>query len=331
MSTDTISVVIPVYNGRDVLERALAGVDTQTRPPDEIVIVDDGSPDDMEPIVTRFARTRRGTAPINYVRQANTGVGGARNRGMQAAAGAWVALLDQDDEWLPAHLERQLSLAHQRQANFVASDCRIQGGSRADITFLDLAGFRAPFLSDPLAPVVTDLFDRLLRYGCFFMPSTILARRQVLLEGGGFDPQLSPVDDYECWMRLAPRLVFAWSAEPTAIRWIHDANVSSDHSRMTAHQLLLWQKLLHSDSVRQDRHRARQVRAKLAQSHFDCAYYQWRADRLPRARRHFLAGLRTRPSLRTAAYLAAASLPAPWLRRWRAARGTRLPGANPTP
>lgn len=319
---DTVSVIIPAYNGAQVLGRALASVDAQTHPPDEIIVVDDGSPEPMEPVVSSFVAGKRSLADVRYIRQTNTGVAGARNRGIQEARGTWIAFLDQDDEWLPPHLDRQLGLARGQRANFVAGDCCIRGLEGPPQTFLDLAGFRSSFDSDPPGPVVADFFDRLLCYGCFFMPSTVLASRQLLLSQGGFDPQLSGVDDYEFWMRLAPVVTVAWGDQPSAARWIHDNNVSSDHARMSRQHLPLWEKMARADAVRYYPHRARRVRRKLAQSHFDCAYYGLQDGRADLARRHLAASMRLRPTLPVAAHLLFECLPATPRRLWRRWRQT---------
>lgn len=316
----SVSVIIPAYNGAAVLGRALASVDGQTRPPEEIIIVDDGSPASMAPEVAAFDRGKRSGGKVRYFRQANTGVAGARNRGLREAGGDWAAFLDQDDEWLPHHIERQLGLAQAQHANFVAGDCCIRGRAGAPPTFLQLAGFSARFGACPPGAPMTDFLDRLLQGGCFFMPSTVVADRRTLLEHQGFDQKLAGVDDYEFWMRMAPALTVAWNAEPTAIRWLHDGNVSSDHALMSRQHLPLWEKMAAADVVRHHPGRTRCVRRKLAQSHLENAYYRLRAGDHAAARRHLAASLRLRPTLTAAAWFVATGVPADWMERWRHAR-----------
>src|SRR5271168_3299780 len=96
--TADISVVVPTYNRADLLARAVESALAQTIPVREILIVDDGSTDDTERVAAGFA------APVRYIRQANGGVASARNTGIAAAAGEWVAFLDSDDEWVPTKL-----------------------------------------------------------------------------------------------------------------------------------------------------------------------------------------------------------------------------------
>jgi glycosyltransferase involved in cell wall biosynthesis len=99
------SVIIPVYNRAHVLGRALQSVLAQTCPDFEIVVVDDGSSDDPAAVIAGFNDSR-----IVYIRQKNRGGGAARNAGIDAACGRFIAPLDSDDEFLPHHLERMKAL-----------------------------------------------------------------------------------------------------------------------------------------------------------------------------------------------------------------------------
>ena len=90
-----ISVVIPTYNRKQLLKRAIDSVFNQTLFPKEIIVVDDGSTDGTKDwILDKYP-------DINYIQQNNNGVSSARNVGIKAAKGLWISLLDSDDEWLP--------------------------------------------------------------------------------------------------------------------------------------------------------------------------------------------------------------------------------------
>ncbi|MEZ5218801.1 MAG: glycosyltransferase family 2 protein [Ilumatobacteraceae bacterium] len=93
-----ISAVIPAYNRAELLGRAIESALTQTRPPAEIIVSDDGSTDNTEEVASRY--------PVTYVRQANQGASEARNFGVRHASQPWIAFLDSDDYWMPDHLER---------------------------------------------------------------------------------------------------------------------------------------------------------------------------------------------------------------------------------
>ena len=91
-----VSAVIPAYNRGKYLQRAINSALAQTMPVDEVIVVDDGSTDGTAEFVESTYRNR-----VRLVRQSNTGVAGARHRGIQEAQGEWIAFLDSDDEWFP--------------------------------------------------------------------------------------------------------------------------------------------------------------------------------------------------------------------------------------
>jgi glycosyltransferase involved in cell wall biosynthesis len=95
-----ISAVIPTYNRAALVGRAVQSILAQTRPPDEVLVVDDGSTDDTEAVVRRLGPR------VTYLRQENAGASAARNHGVDAASGEFVAFLDSDDVWSPDYLAR---------------------------------------------------------------------------------------------------------------------------------------------------------------------------------------------------------------------------------
>ena len=97
-----VSVIIPTFDRISVLPRALDSVLAQTRPAGEVIVVDDGSTDGTAELL------ERDYPGVTTIRQSNRGVSAARNAGLAAASGDWIAFLDSDDEWRPQKLERQL-------------------------------------------------------------------------------------------------------------------------------------------------------------------------------------------------------------------------------
>jgi len=126
MSAFRASVIIPAYNCGRFLAEAVDSALAQTRPPHEIIVVDDGSTDDTPEVAKRFGDR------IVYHRQANRGVSAARNAGMERATGNWLAFLDADDLWEGNKLERvaPLCLSEPRPA-IVFSDYRTFGAENA--------------------------------------------------------------------------------------------------------------------------------------------------------------------------------------------------------
>ena len=105
MSNSRISVIVPCFNGSRFLPRVLESIVRQTRPADEILVVDDGSTDGSQNVIREFGHDR-----VRLIqRETNGGAGAARQTGVDQAAGDLIALIDQDDEWLPPALERMAS------------------------------------------------------------------------------------------------------------------------------------------------------------------------------------------------------------------------------
>src|SRR5262249_23742907 len=98
-----VSVVIPSYNSAKYLRDAVDSVLKQTFRDFEVVVVDDGSTDDTQAVICRYVSS------VRYIRQDNSGVADARNRGIEASRGHYIAFLDADDTWLKHKLEVQLT------------------------------------------------------------------------------------------------------------------------------------------------------------------------------------------------------------------------------
>jgi glycosyltransferase involved in cell wall biosynthesis len=117
-SGPSISVVIPCYNAAHFLRATIESILRQTRPATEVIVVDDGSTDDSARIAASFG------PPVRVIRQRNQGESAARNRGIEAATGDWVAFLDADDLWLPTKLARQAGVIRLAPADVVCVTCQ---------------------------------------------------------------------------------------------------------------------------------------------------------------------------------------------------------------
>lgn len=119
-----ISVIIPTFNGERYLEEALQSAVGQSLPPSEVIVVDDGSTDSSAEIAESFGD------PVRCIRQANTGVAGARNRGLSAARAEFIAFLDHDDLWPREKLEVQVAaLRANPGVGIVSGRMRVIGGA----------------------------------------------------------------------------------------------------------------------------------------------------------------------------------------------------------
>lgn len=202
-----VSTVIPAYNRRDYLPRAIDSALAQTVPVDEVLIVDDGSTDGSAELV----ESRYGNR-VRVIRQANTGVAGARRRGIQEASGEWIAFLDSDDEWLPDRNGELLRAAKRVPAEvaWVFGALRIVTDSGEGLTLFEEHGLtvtESPHVfADSLA----------IQYPYQFpMLQASLIRRNVLLELDCFSEGLRSDDDLLASYQVACRYKFA--AVPTIV------------------------------------------------------------------------------------------------------------------
>lgn len=195
-----VSVVIPTFDRARVLPRALESVMAQSRPPTEVIVVDDGSTDDTaELVVDRFPTTR-------LIRQENRGVSAARNRGIEAAAGEWIALLDSDDEWRPEKLEKQLdALQAQPELRICHTDeIWIRRGRRVNPR--QIHAKHGGWIFRQCLPL------------CAMSPSSIVIHRSVFEEVGLFDEQLPACEDYDLWLRICHRYPVLLVDEPLVVK-----------------------------------------------------------------------------------------------------------------
>ncbi|MGC8472461.1 MAG: glycosyltransferase family 2 protein [Acidimicrobiales bacterium] len=175
-----LSVVVPAHDAEASVEAAIRSALRQTRPPDEIVVVDDGSTDATATVVRRIE------GPVRLVSQAQAGPSAARNAGAAASAGEWLAFLDADDEWHPEKLEHQVRLA-EGDIVLVATDWSRDAVRRP-------APKTIPTTMLPTSKIL--LLNR-------FQTSTVLLRRDAFTAAGGFDSSLDGVEDWDMWLRAS--------------------------------------------------------------------------------------------------------------------------------
>ncbi|HWZ60408.1 MAG TPA: glycosyltransferase [Gemmatimonadaceae bacterium] len=219
-----VSVVIPTYNRADLLPRAIESALSQTAPPAEVVIVDDGSTDDTPATLARYVERHAGR--VRVLRIPNGGVARARNAGIAAARSAWVALLDSDDEWVPSKLAVQMAaLAERPDAGWSCSGCELIDGAGvrrsgaqsfegAFPVFRERRISASAYLGAVLQPMrVTvdgdthegyagDLFE-LLFGGNIVLPSSAVVRRALFGRVGVFDPEYRLAEETEFFHRVA--------------------------------------------------------------------------------------------------------------------------------
>ena len=189
-SAPTVSIVVPAYNVAPYIAEALDSVFAQTFKDFEVIIVNDGSPDtdELERVLAPYL-TR-----VVYLKQPNRGPSAARNTGINAARGRYVALLDADDAWLPEYLAEQArALEAQPELDLIYSDAMLFGeGEGAGSSFMKTYPSRGP---------VT--VESLLTQKCAVITSCVVARREALVAAGLFDERYRRVEDFQLWVRMA--------------------------------------------------------------------------------------------------------------------------------
>ncbi|MFY9555299.1 MAG: glycosyltransferase [Blastocatellia bacterium] len=220
-----VSVIIPTYNSARYLSDAVDSVLAQTFKDFEVLVIDDGSTDDTQSVMSRYA------SPVRCIRQENRGVSAARNRGIEESRSRYIAFLDADDKWRRDKLDRQLAALANRR------DCR------ACYTAFTIADSELVALEVNRSNRLGRALDDLLLVGNVIgTPSTVMCERSLFRETGNFDPALSQCADWEMWVRLAVISEFVYIDEPLVIYREHSGNMSRSAALLERDSLLVLEK-----------------------------------------------------------------------------------------
>lgn len=226
----TVSVVIPAYNAAEFLGEALESVLAQTYQPLEVIVVDDGSEDETPQVAAAYP------GRVTYVRKQRGGPGSARNAGIRAASGEWIAFQDADDIWTPGLLEKLVKVVLDTGADLVFCDSlKLINGKIVGPRRLEEYGLARRL--DTLAPngILLNSFDLLLEGFCYIYTPGVLVRREALLQVGLFDEAFYCGEDFDLWLRLSLRYRFAAVEDVLHLRRVHGTNISCNPwGRVTA-------------------------------------------------------------------------------------------------
>jgi glycosyltransferase involved in cell wall biosynthesis len=195
-----ISVIIPTYNRRGFLLQAVESVFKQTFADYELLVIDDGSTDGTGESLKPFKNK------LVYLYQENRGVSAARNSGLQAACGEWIAFLDSDDWWQPNKLETQMRFfsEHPQAAVCQTDEIWIRRGRR-----VNPQKKHRKFSGEIFAP-------SLIR--CLVSPSAVMIKRSLFDAVGFFDESLPACEDYDLWLRISCKHPIYLLQEPLVIK-----------------------------------------------------------------------------------------------------------------
>ena len=191
-----ISVIIPTYNRRNTLPRAVESVLKQTYKPIEIIVVDDGSTDGTKGWFSEMYPL------VHYIYQVNSGVSSARNTGINSARCDWIALLDSDDEWLPDKLELQVKLLQNNaELRFChTNEIWIRNGVRIN-------------QMKKHQKYGGNIFNKCLDI-CRISPSSSLFHTSIIKDVGLFDESLNVCEDYDLWLRITAKYTVLFLDQP---------------------------------------------------------------------------------------------------------------------
>jgi glycosyltransferase involved in cell wall biosynthesis len=208
-----VSVIIPTHNRADLLGAAITSVLKQTYQDFEIIVVDDASTDHTPEIIAAFDNEK-----VRYIRhEVNKGDAGSRNTGILNSRGDYLALLDDDDEWLPEKLQMQVdALTH--------SSSKV-GGVYTGKLSIDRATGKILGVYSPERGV--DSFEEIFAVN-FINTSSILLKRECIEKVGLFDERMPCSSDFDMWIRIGEHFHFEYIKEPLVIYHVHDQKLSTN-------------------------------------------------------------------------------------------------------
>jgi glycosyltransferase involved in cell wall biosynthesis len=200
-----VSVIIPTYNRAHFIAEAIQSVLDQTYQDFEMIVVDDGSTDITKDVVDSFKDLR-----IKYIYQENRKLPTARNTGISASTGEYIALLDSDDALLENALEKGVRVLDRHPEVGLSYGQKYKTDEKGHIFALGKPKHRSPGVYRGTKEILN-----LLRYGNYIAPSMAMVRRSSIIDVGLFDTTLSSgSEDFELWVRIAKKYAVAYIAEP---------------------------------------------------------------------------------------------------------------------
>jgi len=311
MPVPHVSAVIPTWNAEATLERAIRSALAERPAVGEVIVADDGSTDGSAAIAAGFGDD------VRLLRLPHRGQAATTNDGIAAARGELVAILHDDDEWLPGKTAR--------------SAAALEAAPRAAVAYTDLVlvhpdGSEAgTFLADKRFAGSGQVFEALLEQ-CFVLPSAVTFRRDMFLEAAlSFADDLVVAVDYDVWLRAARRFEFVRVHEPLVRRLLRPGAVGTDLKRLRQDHVVLFRRL-REQVVREEGASAASLPVldrRLAGFEAGLGYDRYRAGDGAGAREVLAASLRRRPAARTALLWLAALGGRPGRSLMAAARGWR--------
>jgi glycosyltransferase involved in cell wall biosynthesis len=233
-----VSVIIPTYNRRRLLEQAIQSVFDQTYPNVELIVVDDGSTDETAIFLDEFKQR------LTVLRQSNRGVSAARNRGIRAAGGEYICFLDSDDYWKPPKLELQLDFFkdHPQFEICQTEEIWIRNGVRINP-------------KKRHRKREGDIYIPSLEL-CLISPSAVMMRTALFDKVGLFDERLPACEDYDLWLRISHSHPIGLVKTPAIVKRGGHADQLSAMPELDKYRIQAMVKILDSGELSTDQYNA---------------------------------------------------------------------------
>ena len=230
-----VTAIITTHNRLELLPRALESVLQQTLPPDEIIIVNDGSTDGTQAWLQQLE------ADVKVINQSQQGISAARNVAINAANGQWLAFLDDDDSWLPDKLEKQLQAIKASPGYRLChgEEIWIRNGKR--VNAMRKHRKQGGWIFPQCLPL------------CVISPSATMIHHSVFDGLGLFDENLPACEDYDLWLRFCAIEPVLFIDTPLITKYGgHDDQLSRKYWGMDRFRLQSLEKILHKPALRED-------------------------------------------------------------------------------
>jgi len=296
-----VSLIIATFNHARFLGAAIDSALAQTLGAVDVIVVDDGSTDDTPSVLARYA------GRVRVLRQPNRGLAAARNAGLAAARGTYVAFLDADDVMAPTKLAAQLEMLERSPTiGWTYCDVLIETvATRTTVTASERFGYGARALDGWLFPE--------LIHGNFIPAIAPMIRRTALDAAGGFDERLTALEDWDMWLRLSLIVEARYTPAVLVTYRIRPGGMSEDRARMDRNRFCVLDKINRTRPVALES-LGDAGRRIIADTHNWLGKEAYASGDWSEARRRFAASMLTVPWQREAPWLLGKSLV-------RAARG----------
>ena len=229
MEKPLVSVIIPTFNRANVIKRAVISVLNQTFSDFECIVVDDGSTDETDFVLSEFS------SKIRVVKTENRGVAAARNFGAELAEGKFIAFLDSDDEWKKEKLSRQISYMKESGLKISQTDeIWMRNGKFVNKSrkYIRPSGY---------------IFYKCLEV-CAVTPSSVVMEKELFFDYGGFDESFPVCEDFDLWLRMSPKEKFGLVDELLIIKYGGAADQLSNAAGMDKYRIISIYNMLYKNN-----------------------------------------------------------------------------------